>query len=137
MELTPHQFPCFQPQFAERFSNLHARCRAGEPHYHVQPVCSHPAACRDTREPVTWLPSGVTTRFCPQGADTHIRNTLSLCFFFSFSPKSRREVRHGETGPFAQGLLAAASPEEESPDFLASCHTCEGLLALMTVKALQ
>lgn len=58
-------------------------------------------------------------------------------FFFSFSPKSCREVRHGETGPFAQGHLAAASPEEESPDFLASCHTCEGLLALMTVKALQ
>lgn len=87
---------------------------------------------------MTRLPSAVTTRFCPQGADNHIRNTLSLCFFFfSFSPKSRREVRHGETGPFAQGLLAAASPEEESPDFLASCHTCEGLLALMTVKALQ
>lgn len=62
---------------------------------------------------------------------------LSPYVFFSFSPKSCTEVRHGETGPFAQGHLAAASLEEESPDFLASCHTCEGLLALMTVKALQ
>lgn len=66
-----------------------------------------------------------------------ILEILSPYVFFSFSPKSRREVRHGEMGPFAQGHLAAASPEEESPDFLASCHTCEGLLALMTVKALQ